>query len=72
MLRFAQQALAASARLGDAVIRLSIERAHQAPAFIAAAIAAVRARSDARLRHKGTRTTAVPLLGGTRILVSTP
>jgi hypothetical protein len=39
---------------------------------VAAAIAAARARSTGRLRHKGTRTVSILLAGGTRASVTTP
>ena len=72
MLRFENQLFTASTRVGDQITRAQIERAHLDELFVADALARARARREVSLRHKGTRTTAVLLLGGTRILVSTP
>jgi hypothetical protein len=72
MLTFENQVFAASIRLGDSVTRAQIERAHLDPLFVAEAVVSARERSPVALRHKGTRVTSVLLLGGSRVLVSTP
>lgn len=72
MLTFENQVFAASIVLGDSITRAQIERAHLDALFVAEAIASARERSAVPLRHKGTRVTSILLLGGTRVLVSTP
>lgn len=72
MMEFEKRVYEASIKLGDAVTRAQIERAHNDPVFVAEAISAARQRSGVRLRHKGHRTTTILLLGGSRIVVSTP
>jgi hypothetical protein len=72
MMNFEKRVYAASINLGDSVTRAQIERAHTDPIFVAEAISAARRGSHVSLRHKGNRTTTIMLLGGTRIVVSTP
>lgn len=72
MLHFEARVFAASIHVGDQITRAQIERAHADPLFVAEATSAARARSGVPLRHKGLRTTSILLLGGTRVLVSTP
>src|SRR5687767_5095625 len=72
MLNFENRVFTVSTRVGDAITRVQIERAHRDPSFVAEAVARARQHSPVPLRHKGTRTTSVLLLGGTRLLVSTP
>ena len=72
MLNFENRVFTASTRVGDAITRAQIERAHRDPSFVAEAIARIREQSPVPLRHKGIRTTRVLLLAGTRLLVATP
>lgn len=72
MLHLEQRLSVAAAQVADQIVLMQLTRAHEDKAFVAQAIAQARAQSPVSLVHKGSRTTSVLLLGGTRIVVDTP
>ena len=72
LLQLEQRLSKASAQVADQMVLGQLISAHEDEAFVARAIAQARAQSPVPLVHKGARTTSVLLLGGTRVVVTTP
>ena len=60
------------ARIGDQLILNALEKLHQDNNFIKEVIEKARIDSPVPLRNKGWRTVSVLLMGGTRVVLSTP
>lgn len=67
-----QQLYKTAAQVGDHVVLMQIEAAHNDRAFVKEAVEAARQRSEVPLVHKGCKTIGVLLLGGSRMLIKTP
>jgi hypothetical protein len=72
LVQLEQRLSAAAVQVADQVVLVQLTRAHEAEAFVTQAIAHARAQSPVPLVHKGSRTTNVLLLGGTRMVLETP
>lgn len=71
-LEMEQQLYKTAAQVGDHIVFMQIEAAHDDRAFVKQAVEAARQRSDVPLIHKGCKTIGVLLLGGSRLLIKTP
>jgi hypothetical protein len=72
MLQLEQRLSTAAAQIADQILLVQLTRAHEDEPFVRQAMAQARGQHPVPVVHKGTRTTSVLLLGGTRLIIETP